>query len=174
MKLEACVWAPVARRCEKLDITPLLPNTATAPIGVGSSGWGTNLTGSVDEFAIYPTALSQNQLESHYIASGQQPLSNGPITASENPPGNGCLACQQRELAAGTLVGHPVNPEFGNMMDSATDIVVPGRGVPLQVTRTYDSNRATAPAGPFGNGWSSDLFMSLSQTGGSGPVTITQ
>jgi len=103
----------------------------------------------------------------------QQPLSGGPITASESPYGNFCFPCALRQIAAGALVGDPVNPEFGDLAESSTDISIPGRGIPLQFARTYDSLNA-ATNGPLGYGWTTNLFMSLSQPGGTGPVTITQ
>ncbi|MHB8613374.1 MAG: RHS repeat-associated core domain-containing protein [Candidatus Dormibacteraceae bacterium] len=103
----------------------------------------------------------------------QQPLSGGPITASENPVNNACFACSQQAQANGALVGDPVNPEFGDLDQSATDIAIAGRGISLRFTRTYDSLNA-AINGPLGYGWTSNLFMSLSQPGGTGPVTITQ
>ncbi len=103
----------------------------------------------------------------------QQPLTGGPITPSEEPFGNLCIPCLLNELATATAFGKPVNPEFGDMDEAVTDISIPGRGVPLQVARTYDTLNA-ATDGPLGYGWTSNLFMSLSQPGGTGPVTITQ
>jgi RHS repeat-associated protein len=103
----------------------------------------------------------------------QQSLSGGPITSSENPANNFCFPCFIRALMASMFVGDPVNPEFGDLTETATDVAIPGRGVPLAFTRTYDSLNA-ATNGPLGYGWTSNLFMSLSQPGGSGPVTITQ
>ena len=107
-------------------------------------------------------------------AEYQQPLDRGPITAAEEPWGNGCLACSEaKQSATHQVASHPVNPEFGDMDESATDISIPGLGISLTVTRTYDSLNA-ATDNPFGYGWTSNLFMSLSQLGGTGPVTITQ
>ncbi|MGA3184698.1 MAG: DUF6531 domain-containing protein, partial [Candidatus Dormibacteria bacterium] len=103
----------------------------------------------------------------------QQALVGGPITSSEEPFGNLCIPCLLNELATATAFGKPVNPEFGDMDEAVTDISIPGRGVPLQVARTYDTLNA-ATDGPLGYGWTSNLFMSLSQPGGTGPVTITQ
>ena len=108
--------------------------------------------------------------------SGQYPqlsLTGGPITAAEDPFGNFCFPCALRQIAALALVGDPVNPEFGDLAESATDISIPGRGIPLVFARTYDSLGA-AGNGPLGYGWTANWFMSLNQPGGSGPVTITQ
>jgi RHS repeat-associated protein len=102
----------------------------------------------------------------------QQPLEGGPITSAEEPFSNSCN-CHQAAIAHSTQVGKPVNPEFGDMDETATDISLPGLGIPLQAARTYDSLNAATDS-PFGYGWTSNLFMSLSQPGGTGPVTITQ
>jgi RHS repeat-associated protein len=107
-------------------------------------------------------------------AQNQQFLEGGPITAAEEPWGNGCLVCSEEQQSANAQVDqHPVNPEFGDLDESATDISIPGLGIPLAVTRTYDSLNAATDS-PIGYGWTSNLFMSLSQPDGTGPVTITQ
>jgi RHS repeat-associated protein len=66
----------------------------------------------------------------------------------------------------------PVNCASGVFWDTFTDISVPGRGLPLDLTRTYESSRA-GTSGRFGSGWTDSYAMSLS-TGASGNVTITQ
>lgn len=108
----------------------------------------------------------------------QVSLTGGPITLAEEPFGNGCFPCSEEEQGQNSQAGDPVNPEFGDLDESATDISIPGLGIPLQVTRTYDSliaaSETAATVGPFGYGWTSNLLMSLSQPGGTGPVTITQ
>jgi Concanavalin A-like lectin/glucanases superfamily len=45
---------------------PFPVNTAPTPIGIGNSDWGAGFNGSVDEVAIYGTALDVNQLVNHY------------------------------------------------------------------------------------------------------------
>lgn len=62
---------------------------------------------------------------------------------------------------------------YGNFTESFMDLSIPGRGIPLQFTRTYNS-LAASTNGPLGYGWTFAGLMSLSQPGGSGPVTITQ
>ena len=66
----------------------------------------------------------------------------------------------------------PVNCATGVFWHTFTDLSVPGRGVPLDLTRTYESSRAGTD-GPFGYGWSNSYGMSLA-TDPSGNVTITQ
>jgi RHS repeat-associated protein len=107
------------------------------------------------------------------IWSLQFPLSGGPITVKEAPTSNACFPCSLRDLGQGYF-GDPVNTEFGNLVESATDLSIPGRGVPLQIIRTYDSATANACCSPLGYGWRLNWLMSLSQPGGTGPVTVKQ
>jgi RHS repeat-associated protein len=54
------------------------------------------------------------------------------------------------------LVGKPVDCATGNEVDTQTDLSVGGRGLGLNMTRTYSSQMAAKQAthGPFGFGWS--------------------
>ena len=54
------------------------------------------------------------------------------------------------------LVGKPVDCATGNEVDTQTDLLVGGRGLGLNVTRTYNSQMAVKQAthGQFGFGWS--------------------
>jgi RHS repeat-associated protein len=53
------------------------------------------------------------------------------------------------------LLGHPVNCATGNQVESQTDLRVGGRGLGLDMTRTYNSRMASklTTHGPFGPGW---------------------
>jgi RHS repeat-associated protein len=66
----------------------------------------------------------------------------------------------------------PVNMESGDLYESYTDINVPGLGMNLNVTRSYNSLDDSV-AGPFGYGWTSNLGMSLAESDGDTVVTIT-
>jgi len=57
--------------------------------------------------------------------------------------------------------GAPVNTDTGEFWHTFTDLSVPGRGNPLDLTRTY-SSLADSNLGPFGYGWSDSYDMSLS------------
>lgn len=65
----------------------------------------------------------------------------------------------------------PVNCATGVFWHEFTDVAVPGRGVPLKLTRTYSSINAELD-GPFGYGWSSSYDMSLGIDGETGAATI--
>jgi RHS repeat-associated protein len=58
---------------------------------------------------------------------------------------------------------HPVDCATGNLTESQTDLSVGGRGVPLTLTRTYNSQAASEESapGPFGYGWSASFLDHL-------------
>jgi RHS repeat-associated protein len=64
--------------------------------------------------------------------------------------------------------------------DTTTDLKIPGAGVPLQFTRTYDAEVAQAESGAgstpplLGYGWSYNLGMSLAYDATSGLATVTE
>ena len=68
---------------------------------------------------------------------------------------------------------YPVNCATGDFWHTFGDLSVPGRGIPLNLTRTYNSLSA-ATGSPFGFGWSASYTMHLSVEAVSGAVTVTQ
>jgi RHS repeat-associated protein len=66
----------------------------------------------------------------------------------------------------------PIETSTGNFTEDVIDLSVPGRGVPLHFSRTYNSLMA-ATNGPLGYGWTHSYNMSLSLGSGSPPVTAT-
>ena len=66
----------------------------------------------------------------------------------------------------------PVNCATGVFWHTFTDLSIPGRGVPLDFTRTYESSRAST-SGPFGYGWTDSYGMTLT-TDSAGDVTVNQ
>jgi RHS repeat-associated protein len=88
--------------------------------------------------------------------SSNCPLDGGPITPDEgygaNNPSESTNQCQWGP--------YPVNCATGNFWHSFIDTSVPDRGLPLALTRTYNSLDASTPS-PFGYGWSSSYSMRL-------------
>jgi len=67
-------------------------------------------------------------------------------------------------------VGEPINVSTGDFYDTHTDLRIPGAGVPLGFTRTYDASVAQEginDAG-MGPGWTSNFSMNVSNTSGAG------
>jgi RHS repeat-associated protein len=57
--------------------------------------------------------------------------------------------------------GDPVNTTTGEFWHTFSDLSIPGKGIPLELTRTYSSMSAS-DLGPFGYGWTDSYNMSLS------------
>lgn len=68
--------------------------------------------------------------------------------------------------------GAPVNCVDGEFWHTFSDLAVPGRGLSLDLTRTY-SSLAAGTTGPLGFGWTDSYDMSLGVDSG-GSVTITE
>ena len=74
---------------------------------------------------------------------------------------NPCTLCLLKTVAN---EGDPVNTETGDFWRSFGDLSRPGRGMPLSLTRTYNSEAAPTNE-PFGYGWSFNYGVSLSGLG---------
>lgn len=75
-------------------------------------------------------------------------------------------------VAADPAVADPVNCATGVFWHTFSDLSMPGRGVPLSLSRTYESSRA-GDSGPFGYGWTGSYGMALT-VDASGNVAIIQ
>ncbi|MEZ0109789.1 RHS repeat-associated protein [Catenulispora sp. EB89] len=107
------------------------------------------------------------------------PIGGAPATAERpggaNPSWTQCL-CSTR------TAGDPVDTATGAYSDSFTDLSTPGRGLALDLTRTYDSaladpsgpNGAAAVNGPFGWGWTFSYGLSAATDPATGNVTVHQ
>ncbi len=95
------------------------------------------------------------------------------MAASITYGGTGNPSSRQSSQCSYGKNGDPVNCATGNFYDTFTDFSVPGRGLPLDLTRTYNS-LAAASEGPFGYGWSCSYCMTLSVAPGTGDVTVNQ
>ncbi len=76
--------------------------------------------------------------------------------------------------------GQTVNPATGDVYLSATDVSLPGAGIPLAFTRTYDAQAAQAEvtagaaAPALGYGWSDNLGMTLAYNATTQTATVTE
>jgi YD repeat-containing protein len=62
-----------------------------------------------------------------------------------------------------------INGFNGNLVLQATDLHIPGRGVPVTFTRTYNSR--SAEDGPLGFGWTANVFARIKDAGYA-PITL--
>ena len=116
-----------------------------------------------------------HQVSNIQLGYSQQQLPTGGAVGAAELYGSDNCSCTNAVRGQGHAVD-PVDTSYGNFSETYTDISVPGRGIPLSFTRTYNAQVAAAGTnGPFGYGWTSNYGMSLAQPGGSGmPVTISQ
>jgi hypothetical protein len=76
--------------------------------------------------------------------------------------------------------GDPVDTASGDLYETTTDISLPGAGIPLSFTRTYDADTAQSeaaagqPASPLGYGWSSNLSMNVAYDPTAQIATVTE
>jgi RHS repeat-associated protein len=143
----------------------------------GSPGGGLSVAGlpggSFAGVSLYDYALSGVQIGAHKTAAD---LVGGPFSGRQTEGGgnNVCIPCLHHALQ--NSVRHPVNTATGAMWDTTSDISIDGRGTPLGITRTYNSDMA-AVDGPFGYGWSTNygsVSLGLSGTTPHKVATITQ
>jgi YD repeat-containing protein len=135
------------------------PNTSFSDINADASGGLVN----------FPTALAPGgsayfSLEEALTASTV--VSGGPTAGEQGGAPNGSehfTVCQSSS---------PVNCATGEFWHEFTDFNIPGRGVPLDFTRTYTSGNASTN-GPLGFGWTDSYNWSLS-VDPSGDVTVNQ
>jgi RHS repeat-associated protein len=85
------------------------------------------------------------------------PLTLRELLAGGHNPSESCLQCTMDRITH----ADPVDAPTGNFWHSFTDLSVPGRGLALDLQRTYNSGAAPID-GPFGHGWSFTYGMSLS------------
>ena len=132
-------------------------NDVTTSVGVGGTGGSGStvypVNGGMEEVAIYPYVLSQEQINRHYTLSGQSPATSqllGPPNQDVNKTTCDC--------------GDPVDTATGNLAESFTDLSIAGRGVPLAFMRNYNSLSASQN-GPLGYGWTESYNAWLSFDG---------
>ena len=104
----------------------------------------------------------------------------GPPNVPDDPAGTN--PAEPDCTCAEDTAGDPVSTATGYFGDSYTDLSTPGRGMPLDFTRTYASgvadpngpNKTLAVNGPFGWGWTDSYNLSAVTDATSGDVTINQ
>jgi RHS repeat-associated protein len=113
-------------------------------------------------YAVTTVIDGQRRLEHPVREPSIQGPAGGPLTLREllaggANPSEFCLPCDMKRIAHAL----PVDAPTGNFWHGFTDLSIPGRGLALNLTRTYNSAAADT-SGPFGYGWSSPYGMSLS------------
>jgi len=122
----------------------------------------------MNKYGQHGTVLVRNPRLTIY--QNGHPVYRGP-SAAEIGPGanlseNNICACTR------THTSNPVNSATGDFFHTFDDISIPGRGIPLRFTRTYNS-LAAGQDGPLGYGWSGTYNATLTADN-SGVITATQ
>jgi RHS repeat-associated protein len=116
------------------------------------------------------------------LAGGGVPLAaQGNALGTDGLGGGSALeACQCGGQGSNQGAADPVNAATGDNYSTAVDLTVPGAGVPLAFTRTYDAQAAqneliaAASPGPLGYGWTYNLGESVSYNSSSQVATVTE
>jgi RHS repeat-associated protein len=109
------------------------------------------------------------------IAARSGQVTPKPVGATLSELIGGCNLVQLLDCFASA--GDPVDLDGGAWFDTSTDLEVPGRGVPLALSRTFDTRMASV-AGRLGFGWTDSYDWALRVDTSTGPtagwVTIRQ
>ncbi len=140
---------------DKATVTRLPASATDAYITRGST------TEAPRFYAVTTIVGGQPRLEHPVREPSIQGPVGGPLTLREllagaNNPSEFCLQCAMNRITH----GDPVDAPTGNFWHSFTDLSIPGRGIPLNLTRTYNSGAASTN-GAFGYGWSFTFGMNL-------------
>jgi RHS repeat-associated protein len=102
----------------------------------------------------------------------------GPDAWVDGSPSTPCQCA--RRTSSRPPAGDQVDPATGDVHDISTDLSLPGAGIPVSFTRSYDAQAAqaevaaSAPVPALGYGWSYNLGMSLSYNSSTTTATITE
>lgn len=86
---------------------------------------------------------------------------------------DGVPYCEHCINRARRIYDQPVNSATGDFYHTFIDMAISGRGIPLTMTHTYNSNEA-GTNGPLGFGWTFPYNMGLSINGTTGVLTLTE
>jgi RHS repeat-associated protein len=114
------------------------------------------------------TANGSHDLSIFLNTSLKGPI-GGPIRAQELPAGV-CAACV---ASTQTNTSKPVDTATGDFWHVFSDLSIPGRGIPLTFTHTYNAVDAVNN-GPLGYGWTFSFNTSLSINATTGVVTVNE
>jgi RHS repeat-associated protein len=138
--------------------------------GSGGGGGGSSYAApSVNQAATQAAVNSGNGSVTIYTGSnipGNTPLANSETLGGDNPSEPGVADSQD-------VAGDGVNTFTGSFSKSFTDLQIPGRGLPLDLERTYNSAAASV-LGIFGYGWTFSYGISLAIGQNGTQATITQ
>jgi len=123
----------------------------------------------------FPSDFCANDVDTKALACGSPYiLVSGVGVSSAGPSGSeqgGSPNGSEHQTTCSS--SHPVNCATGAFWHEFSDASVPGRGLPLNFSRTYNSMNAEHD-GPLGFGWTGSYAMSLNINTGTGVVTVQE
>jgi RHS repeat-associated protein len=160
------IWVPIGTFAMENGGNVVLTNQSPVIDTAGTSYY--NFDVAYDAIAFVPKGGTPGQ-----PIGGPPTIQNEP--AGSNPAWVQCTCGQ----ATG---GDPVDTATGYFSETWTDLSTPGRGMPLDFTRTYmggiadptGANKSLASNGPFGYGWTYSYNLFATTAASTGDVTITQ
>ena len=139
---------------------------ASDHFGTGLAVWGQTALIGANWHAV--NGLAYAGAAYFYDSEMVQPQGSGYSTDSYGggSPSEGCIQCTSGTGGSGKA-GEVVDPATQDVYTAATDLTLPGAGIPLVFSRTYDAKEAQAQsstglmAPPLGYGWSYNLGIRL-------------
>lgn len=120
------------------------------PFPVVANSGAVRLFWDMEATSIYPGSYAA-QLFRKDLPSG--PITQMSVTKEQMAK---CGPC----VPTGAFVADPINATTGNFTLPETDIAIPGKGLGLSFTRTFNAQRSTVD-GPLGFGWTHDYDEKL-------------
>jgi RHS repeat-associated protein len=110
-----------------------------------------------------------NELIRQVSATNAAPIAPPPVFPTETLGGSN----PSEDVQTCNMTATPVNCSTGDFWHTFDDISIPGRGVPLSLSRTYNSLSAGNDSA-FGHGWSWNYGSSVNFDAGTGTAVVTQ
>jgi RHS repeat-associated protein len=166
----------------------LLTNTGTfdanseagyPQVVVGSGGGTASIvnSGSFDKTAGGGTTTIEPSFENHgstHALTGRLSFLN-PVTDTSASKQYGGFNPSAEGHPPGSECGDPIDCVTGNLAETQTDFSIGGRGIGLDLTRTYNAQAAAAGEhGAFGYGWSNSFSEHLDRDEATHTVTLVQ
>ena len=129
--------------------------TVSGTVGRTNLAFGSVFSGGFQ--ATFSGSLTPTSVSGFYTATGPGLNDQGTFQVTRATP-----AVQPSTLlpkSRVTTVAEPINVADGNMFTAHQDLLIPSRGPPLELTRTYNSRDHVE--GPFGFGWRSSYDIEL-------------
>lgn len=120
--------------------------------------FGSGFRGKIDEVSIYNRALSSSEIQSLY--SGAYQLNE--IKIADSCADKTCQNPAVNQFCGKSGTGSPIFVKSGDYRTKADDAVIPARGIPIQITRFYNSIEDYD--GAFSYGWNFNYTIQLMRT----------